>query len=182
MGIKLGKANRPFTFVAATAAFLLVISATASFASRGESDQHVAVAAQSSSPYPQSRPPAGFQSKFAEVNGFRMHYVRGGEGSPVVMIHGFPENWSEWRQQMTPLAKNHTVIAVDMRGYGESQVTAGGYDAAQSAKDAHQLLMQLAITWTPLFSPSPRRGTSACSSCPLLKSSSAATNGSSSRT
>jgi pimeloyl-ACP methyl ester carboxylesterase len=145
MGIKLGKANRPFTFVAAIAAFLVVISATASFASRGEGDEHVAVAAKSSSPYPQSRPPAGFQSKFAEVNGFRMHYVRGGKGSPVVMIHGFPENWSEWRQQMVPLAKNHTVIAVDMRGYGESQVTAGGYDAAQSAKDVHQLLMQLGL-------------------------------------
>lgn len=74
-----------------------------------------------------------------------MHYVRGGEGSPVVMIHGFPENWSEWRQQMIPLAKNHTVIAVDMRGYGESQVTEGGYDAAQSAKDVHQLLTQLGL-------------------------------------
>jgi pimeloyl-ACP methyl ester carboxylesterase len=145
MGITLGKANRPFTFIAAAAAFLLAISATASFASRGESDEHVAVAAQSSSPYPQSRPPAGFQSRFAKVNGFRMHYVRGGKGSPVVMIHGFPENWSEWRQQMVPLAKNHTVIAVDMRGYGESQVTEGGYDAAQSAKDVHQLLTQLGL-------------------------------------
>jgi pimeloyl-ACP methyl ester carboxylesterase len=47
---------------------------------------------------------------------------------------------------MTPLAKNHTVIAVDMRGYGESEVTEGGYDAAQSAKDVHQLLTQLGLS------------------------------------
>jgi pimeloyl-ACP methyl ester carboxylesterase len=61
------------------------------------------------------------------------------------MIHGFPEEWSEWRQEMGPLSKTHTVIAVDLRGYGESQVTEGGYDAAQLAKDVHQLLTQLKL-------------------------------------
>jgi pimeloyl-ACP methyl ester carboxylesterase len=133
MGIGKGKTNRLFAFIAALVA-LLVVSATLTSEAWAESPD-----------YPQSQPPAGFQSKFAEVDGFRMHYVRGGEGSPVVMIHGFPENWSEWRQEMGPLAKNHTVIAVDMRGYGESQVTEGGYDAAQSAKDVHQLLTQLGL-------------------------------------
>jgi pimeloyl-ACP methyl ester carboxylesterase len=133
MGIGIGKANRLFAFIAALVA-LLVVSATLTSKAWAESPG-----------YPQSQPPAGFQSKFAEVNGFRMHYVQGGTGSPVVMIHGFPEDWSEWRQQMIPLAKNHTVIAVDMRGYGESQVTEGGYDAAQSAKDVHQLLTQLGL-------------------------------------
>ncbi|MET7999220.1 alpha/beta hydrolase [Amycolatopsis sp. NPDC005232] len=143
MGIKIGKVNRPFTFIAALAALLLVISATSSSAARDENDGNSSPAAQSLSPYPQSQPPAGFQSKYAEVNGFRMHYVRGGKGSPVVMIHGFPENWSEWRQQMVPLSKNHTVIAVDMRGAGESEVTKSGYDTAQLARDVHQLLTQL---------------------------------------
>ena len=144
MGIGIGKANRLFAFIAALVA-LLVVSATLSSGAWAESPEHGFVAAQSPSPYPQSQPPAGFQSKFAEVNGFRMHYVRGGKGSPVVMIHGFPEEWSEWRQEMGPLSKTHTVIAVDMRGYGESQVTEGGYDAAQSAKDVHQLLTQLGL-------------------------------------
>ncbi|MBO0881188.1 MAG: alpha/beta hydrolase [Mycobacterium sp.] len=72
-----------------------------------------------------------------------MHYVRGGNGSPVVMIHGFPEEWSEWRQEMGPLSKTHTVIAVDLRGTGQSQVTKSGYRAAQLARDVHQLLVQL---------------------------------------
>jgi pimeloyl-ACP methyl ester carboxylesterase len=145
MGIKIGKVNRPFTLIAALAAFLLVVSATSSSAVQGENDEHVSVTTQSLSPYPQSQPPAGFQSKFAEVNGFRMHYVQGGKGSPVVMIHGFPENWSEWRQQMVTLSKTHTVIAVDMRGAGESEVTKSGYDTAQLAKDVHQLLTQLKL-------------------------------------
>ena len=144
MRIGIGKANRLFTFIAALVA-LLVVSATLSPRAWGESYEHGSVAAQSPSPYPQSQPPAGFQSKYAEVNGFRMHYVRGGKGSPVVMIHGFPEEWSEWRQEMGPLSKTHTVIAVDLRGYGESQVTEGGYDAAQLAKDVHHLLTQLGL-------------------------------------
>ncbi|GAA3078596.1 alpha/beta hydrolase [Streptomyces glomeratus] len=74
-----------------------------------------------------------------------MHYVRGGKGSPVVMIHGFPEDWSEWRKEMVPLSKNHTVIAVDLRGAGQSQVTKSGYDAVQLSKDVHQLLTQLKL-------------------------------------
>lgn len=94
---------------------------------------------------PQAQPPPGFTSKFAIVNGFKMHYLQGGTGAPVVLIHGFPQTWAEWRQQMVPLAKNHTVIAVDLRGTGESQVTDSGYQTAQLANDVHQLLMQLRL-------------------------------------
>src|SRR5215470_2817625 len=122
--------NRFIALIAALVA-LLAVSAALSSRAWGESRGHGSVAAQSPSPYPQSQPPAGFRSEFAEVDGFRMHYVRGGEGSPVVMINGFPEAWSEWRQEMGPLSKTHTVIAVDLRGTGESQVTKGGYQAAQ---------------------------------------------------
>ncbi|WP_326836908.1 alpha/beta hydrolase [Amycolatopsis rhabdoformis] len=143
MGFTAGKVTRPFTFVAALAAALLLTSTTSSSATQGENDEQVSTAAQSSSFYPQSRPPAGFQSEFAEVNGFQMHYFRGGKGSPLVMFSGFPEDALEWRQQMTPLAENHTVIAIDMRGVGLSEVVKGGYDTAQLAKDAHQLLVQL---------------------------------------
>ncbi|HEX6518840.1 MAG TPA: alpha/beta hydrolase [Streptosporangiaceae bacterium] len=143
-GIGMGRKNRFIALIAALAA-LLAVSAAFSSRAWGESRGHGSVAAQSTWSFPQSQPPAGFQSEFAEVNGFRMHYVRGGKGSPVVMIHGFPEDWSEWRQEMGPLSKTHTVIAVDLRGTGESQVTEGGYDAAQLAKDVHQLLTQLKL-------------------------------------
>ena len=143
-GIGKRRNNRFIALIAALVA-LLMVSAALSFRAWAESREHGSVAAQSPSPYPQSQLPAGFRSKYAEVNGFRMHYVRGGKGSPVVMIHGFPEDWTEWRQQMGPLSKSHTVIAVDLRGAGESQVTESGYQAAQLAKDVHQLLTQLKL-------------------------------------
>ncbi|MFF1895525.1 alpha/beta fold hydrolase [Streptomyces sp. NPDC058206] len=74
-----------------------------------------------------------------------MHYLQGGKGSPVVLIHGFPQTWAEWRHQMGPLSKNHTVIAVDLRGAGNSEVTKSGYEKAQMAGDVHQLLKQLKL-------------------------------------
>jgi pimeloyl-ACP methyl ester carboxylesterase len=141
------KSKRKNRFIALIAALTALLAVSAALSSRawGESREPGSVAAQSPSLYPQSQPPAGFQSEFAEVNGFRMHYVRGGEGSPVVLIHGFPEDWSEWRQEMGPLSKTHTVIAVDLRGTGQSQVTKSGYQTVQLAKDVHQLLTQLKL-------------------------------------
>ncbi|MEV6292419.1 alpha/beta hydrolase [Streptomyces sp. NPDC051896] len=139
-----GKINKLIALITAVMA-LLVGSVALSSGAWGESREHDSSALRPTSSYPQSQPPAGFRSKFAEVNGFRMHYVRGGKGSPVVMIHGFPEDWSEWRKEMVPLSKNHTVIAVDLRGAGQSQVTKSGYDAVQLSKDVHQLLTQLKL-------------------------------------
>ena len=145
MGIGIRKHNGLSALIAALV--LLMVSVTLSSGAWSESRDHGFIAPQSNSPtpYPQSEPPAGFQSKYAEVNGFRMHYMQGGQGSPVVMIHGFPQSWAEWRQQMVPLSKTHTVIAVDMRGTGNSQVTKSGYSAAQLARDVHQLLVQLKL-------------------------------------
>lgn len=144
MGIGIGKTNRLIALIAALMA-LLAISATSSSGAWGQSRGHSFMAAPSPSPFPQSQPPAGFRSEYAEVNGFRMHYMRGGSGSPVVLIHGFPQTWAQWRQQMGPLSKTHTVIAVDLRGTGNSEVTKSGYDSAQLAKDVHQLLKQLGL-------------------------------------
>lgn len=140
IGIGIGKVNELYALVSS-----LMASTTSSSESRGKSDEHDSATAPSPPSYSQSQPPDGFQSMYAEVNGFRMHYMRGGEGSPVVMIHGFPQSWVEWRQQMVPLSKTHTVIAVDLRGTGNSQVTSTGYHAAQLAKDVHQLLVQLGL-------------------------------------
>ncbi|MER8155543.1 alpha/beta fold hydrolase [Streptomyces sp. NPDC094472] len=56
-----------------------------------------------------------------------------------MLIHGFRQSWTEWRDQMGPLSKNHTVIAVDLRGAGNSEVTKSGYQKAQMAGDVHEL-------------------------------------------
>ena len=57
-----------------------------------------------------------------------MHYVIGGHGDPVVLLHGWPETWYEWRHVMPALAKNHIVIAPDLRGLGDSSKPPTDYD------------------------------------------------------
>ena len=86
---------------------------------------------------------AGFVSGTAPVNGTSLHYVRGGTGSAVILLHGFPEDWYAYHRVMPRLAKQFTVVAVDLRGIGGSAVTANGYDAANMAEDVHQLLEHL---------------------------------------
>jgi len=84
-----------------------------------------------------------FVSGTAQVNGTILHYVRGGVGSAVILLHGFPEDWYEYHRVMPLLAKQFTVVAIDLRGIGGSVETAGGYDAANMAEDVHQLVEHL---------------------------------------
>jgi len=85
----------------------------------------------------------GFVSGTAQANGTTLHYVRGGTGSAVILLHGFPEDWYAYHRIMPLLAKQFTVVAVDLRGIGGSAATAGGYDAANMAEDVHQLVEHL---------------------------------------
>lgn len=85
----------------------------------------------------------GFSSGMAKVNGTTLHYVKGGAGSAVILLHGFPEDWYEFRKVMPRLAKKFRVVAVDLRGVGGSEATPSGYDAANLAEDIHQLAKQL---------------------------------------
>jgi pimeloyl-ACP methyl ester carboxylesterase len=77
------------------------------------------------------------------VNGTTLHYVRGGTGPAVILLHGFPEDWYAYHSVMPLLAKQFTVVAVDLRGIGGSAVTTAGYDAANMAEDVHQLAARL---------------------------------------
>jgi pimeloyl-ACP methyl ester carboxylesterase len=79
------------------------------------------------------------------VNGITLHYVRGGSGPAVILIHGFPQDWSEYRAIMPQLSKHFTVIAVDLRGVGGSSAPSGGYDAASMAEDVYQLTAALKL-------------------------------------
>src|SRR6202045_2265271 len=65
------------------------------------------------------------------------------QGPRVILIHGFPEAWYEFRKVMPQLVSRFTVVAVDLRGVGESAATSDGYDAANLAKDIHQLAEHL---------------------------------------
>ena len=86
-----------------------------------------------------------FLSETATVNGITLHYVRGGKGPTVILIHGFPQDWFEYRPIIPTLAKQFTVIAVDLRGIGGSTSAPDGYDAANMADDIHQLALVLKL-------------------------------------
>jgi pimeloyl-ACP methyl ester carboxylesterase len=84
-------------------------------------------------------------SKFADVNGVRLHYLVAGKGEPIVLLHGYAETSHMWRPLMTALAKTHTVIAPDLRGAGSSAAPEGGYDKAGMARDMHALAASLKL-------------------------------------
>jgi pimeloyl-ACP methyl ester carboxylesterase len=79
----------------------------------------------------------------AIVNGVQIHYVIGGHGDPVVLLHGWPETWYERRHVMPALARNYTVIAPDLRGLGDSSKPLTGYDGKTVADDIFKLVTQL---------------------------------------
>lgn len=86
----------------------------------------------------------GFTHGYADANGTRLHYVRGGRGPVVVLLHGWPMTWAEWRPLMPRLADaGFTVIAPDLRGTGDSDRPAAGYDKRTVAEDLHRLLSTL---------------------------------------
>jgi len=87
--------------------------------------------------------PAGFAERFAEVNGVRLHYLIGGKGSPVVLLHGYTQTSNMWRPLLQPLAKRHTVIVPDLRGAGGSARPESGYDKKNMALDIHELTSSL---------------------------------------
>lgn len=86
-----------------------------------------------------------FKHHTAKVNGVKLHYVMGGKGAPLLLVHGYPETWHTWKKMMPALAEHHTVIAVDMRGLGDSEITPAGYDKRNVAEDLHQLMKSLGI-------------------------------------
>ena len=80
------------------------------------------------------------QSKFAEVNGVRLHYLVAGKGGPVVLLDGYAETSHMWRPLIAKLADRHTVIAPDLRGFGQSAAPEGGYTKKAMAQDIRALV------------------------------------------
>ena len=84
-----------------------------------------------------------FASRYVDANGLRLHAVIGGEGPPLLLVHGWPQTWSQWRMVMPTLARDFTVVAVDQRGIGLSDKPQGGYDAGSEANDMVALMEAL---------------------------------------
>lgn len=91
-------------------------------------------------------PPPNFKHQTAIVNGINIHYVIGGEGEPLVLLHGFGQNWYMWNRLLPELSKHFTVIAPDLRGVGESDKPDSGYTKKTMAIDVHELVKKLGYT------------------------------------
>src|SRR5258707_7297707 len=89
--------------------------------------------------------PAAVESRFADVNGTRLHYLVAGKGDPVILLHGYAQNSHMWRPLIPELAKTHTVIAPDLRGFGQSAKPSDGYTKKAMAQDIHALAISLRL-------------------------------------
>lgn len=87
--------------------------------------------------------PGGFEEGFADVNGVRLHYVAGGEGPALVLLPGYPQTWWAFSDVMPALARDHRVIAVDLRGMGASGKPGTGYDLRTMATDVRDLVLAM---------------------------------------
>ena len=81
-----------------------------------------------------------FKSRFINADGLRQHAVIGGDGPPLLLVHGWPEDWYAWRLLMPALARDFQVIAVDQRGIGLTEKPKRGYDSATLANDLVSLM------------------------------------------
>ena len=75
----------------------------------------------------------------------RWHYVEAGAGEAIVFLHGIPDSWYQWHPQMVALAKTHHCIAVDLKGYGQSEKAAGDYRHEGAAEELFAMLQQIGI-------------------------------------
>lgn len=88
----------------------------------------------------------GVTHHLADVNNTQLHYVQAGTGgSPVLLVHGWPESWWAFRKLIPLLAGKHRVIAVDLRGFGDSDHGEGDYSETASAQDLHHLVDHLGL-------------------------------------
>ncbi|WP_433445865.1 alpha/beta fold hydrolase [Streptomyces sp. CA-142005] len=114
--------------------------------------------------------PAGFTEHRVKAGDVHIDYIAGGHGKTLVLLHGYPQTWYEWRKVLPELSKHYYVIAPDLRGAGRSDAPATGYSKKTLANDIHGLLVRLhgtrpsgwsAMTsapWspTPTLPPTPR--------------------------
>jgi pimeloyl-ACP methyl ester carboxylesterase len=90
---------------------------------------------------------AGVRHEFIDVGPLRMHVALAGpeDAPPLLLVHGWPQNWWAWRDVIPELAADFRVIAPDLRGHGWTQAPPGGYEKEQLASDVLGLLDALGV-------------------------------------
>jgi pimeloyl-ACP methyl ester carboxylesterase len=82
----------------------------------------------------------GVTHRWVDVDGLAMHVVEQGTGDPVLLLHGFPQHWWEWRGVVGPLARDHRVVCPDLRGAGWTDAPPDGYTHDRLVADVVGLL------------------------------------------
>src|SRR6202521_224969 len=98
--------------------------------------------------------PATFWTQFhhdtVAIKGVRLHFVKGGSGTPILLLPGWPQSWYVWRYVMPLLAsEGRRVIALDPRGMGDSDRPASRYDLRRVAAEIHAFVEALGLTASP---------------------------------
>ncbi len=88
---------------------------------------------------------AGVEHRFIDLPGLRMHVAEAGTGEPVLLLHGFPQHWWEWRDVIPGLAEHYRVIAPDLRGAGWTDAPPDGYTKRRLTADVVALLDALGV-------------------------------------
>ena len=105
--------------------------------------------------------PSGFEYRRMDVEGITVNCAIGGSGPPLLLLHGYPENHLMWRHVAPVLARDHTVVLADLRGYGDSGKPAPDaegnvYSKRFMARDQVGLMRQLRLRAVPAGRPRPR--------------------------
>jgi pimeloyl-ACP methyl ester carboxylesterase len=77
----------------------------------------------------------GVRHRYVNVNGVRLHLAEAGQGEPLLMLHGWPQHWYEWRHLIDALREDYHVICPDLRGFGWSDAPASGYEKERLVDD-----------------------------------------------
>ena len=83
---------------------------------------------------------------FTTNDGVRLHYIEAGSGKPLVMIPGWSQTAAQFRAQLAGLSDRYRVIAIDMRGHGESDKPDHGYRIQRLSQDVHEFLAANGLT------------------------------------
>jgi pimeloyl-ACP methyl ester carboxylesterase len=140
--------NRLWRTIALIGAVVLAVAGLTTTAVGAASGGRTPAARSTTAPLP------GFRDGYVSHGPARVHYVVGGHGPALVLLHGWPETWYAWAGVMPGLARTHTVVAVDLRGLGASSpapTDAGSYTASAVATDVQAVVRRLGLDRTGPF-------------------------------
>jgi pimeloyl-ACP methyl ester carboxylesterase len=89
----------------------------------------------------------GVEHRYVEARGLRFHVAEAGpaDADPVLLLHGWPQHWYEWRHQIPALAQQYRVIVPDLRGFGWSDAPPDGYEKENMATDVLALMDEMGL-------------------------------------